>query len=285
MLTLCAGDYTLILDPARGGSVAALRWRGVDVLRPSGPGSILNVASFPLVPFSNRIAHGRFAAGERTVELAPNMPGNDHPHPLHGFGWLADWSVAASDGHSATLGYDHAAGAWPWAFAAEQDFVVAEDGVTMWLAVTNQSAEAMPAGLGFHPYFPHPKESVYHALHRGEWQTSDEGLPQSLSEQGVPIDWWGGAPVGTRSLDTIYAHRSGPISIAVPPSSMRILLEPDDALSHTLVYTPQGGDYFCVEPVSHMTDAVNRCVPGQSMRWLSPGERFGVSVKISAQPL
>ena len=27
---------------------------------------------------------------------------------------------------------------------------------------------------------------------------------------------------------------------------------------HLIVYTPPGEDFFCVEPVSHMTDAINR---------------------------
>jgi aldose 1-epimerase len=63
---------------------------------------------------SNRIAHGRFVAQGAPVTLAPNFPGSDHPHTIHGFGWLASWDVAhAGDAH-ARLTYMHHAGEWPW---------------------------------------------------------------------------------------------------------------------------------------------------------------------------
>ena len=48
-------------------------------------------ASFPLVPYVNRIRGGRFTFRGREVRLAPNMAGD--PSPLHGQGWLSPWQV------------------------------------------------------------------------------------------------------------------------------------------------------------------------------------------------
>jgi aldose 1-epimerase len=89
VLELAAGDYRLVLQPEIGGSVAGFHWRDEPVFRPACGPSVLDAACFPLAPFSNRIAHGRFRFGGREVALAPNFPDSDHPHPLHGFGWLA----------------------------------------------------------------------------------------------------------------------------------------------------------------------------------------------------
>ena len=50
-------------------------------------------ASFPLVPFVNRIRGGRFTFRGREVRLAPNMAGD--PSPLHGQGWLNPWTGRA----------------------------------------------------------------------------------------------------------------------------------------------------------------------------------------------
>jgi aldose 1-epimerase len=43
-----------------------------------------------------------------------------------------------------------------------------------------------------------------------------------------------------------------------------------------IVYTPAGDDFFCVEPVSHMTDAINRMgsVAEHGLRILMPGEEL-----------
>ena len=59
MIELKAGEYFLALEPERGGSIARFGWRGQDLMRPTCGPSVLDVACFPLVPFSNRIAHGR----------------------------------------------------------------------------------------------------------------------------------------------------------------------------------------------------------------------------------
>ena len=48
--------------------------------------NVLDAASFPLVPYVNRIRGGRFTFRGREVRLAPNMAGD--PSPLHGQGWL-----------------------------------------------------------------------------------------------------------------------------------------------------------------------------------------------------
>ena len=56
---------------------------------------MLDAASFPLVPYVNRIRDGRFTFRGREVRLAPNMAGD--PSPLHGQGWLSPWTVEEPD--------------------------------------------------------------------------------------------------------------------------------------------------------------------------------------------
>ena len=48
-IALSFADYELDLAPHLGGSVAALRWRGQDVLRPAARGAAhaIDTASFP----------------------------------------------------------------------------------------------------------------------------------------------------------------------------------------------------------------------------------------------
>jgi aldose 1-epimerase len=55
-------------------------------------------------------------------------------------------------------------------------------------------------------------------------------------------------------------------------------LEAGPALRHLQVYTPPGQDFFCVEPVSHMPDAINH--PGHPMRVLAPGESFTAEIAL-----
>jgi aldose 1-epimerase len=275
LIALSAGDYRLVLEPARGGSVARFAWHNEPLFRETcGPG-ILDTACFPLVPFCNRIAHGRFAWQGRSITLAPNFPGSDHPHPLHGFGWLDRWDVVECSTTRAVLRHSHRAGPWPWDYTAEQVFILTEHGLRHELSVCNTGETPMPAGLGFHPYFPRDDETRYHSLHTGEWQTADEGLPFALHSGAKAIDWWHGQPVASRCVDTVYAGRHGPMHIVWPRRHLSLTIAPCDGLPLTVVYIPAKADFFCVEPVSHATDAVNR-EPG--MGALNGGETLSVAV-------
>jgi aldose 1-epimerase len=282
MLELAAGDYRLEVAPERGGSVTRFSWRDQPLFRPACGPSILDVGSFPLVPFSNRIAFGRFRAGKREVTLAPNFPGSDHPHPLHGFGWLAEWRVLAADSRNALLEHHYAGGEWPWPYCAQQHFELSEDELRMRLTLTNQGDSEMPAGLGFHPYFPRDPDTVYRGLHRGEWQNDKDCLPQQLHQGDQAQDWWNGAPVGQRAVDTVYTDRVGPLLIEWPSRGLSLQMRPSASLPHTVIYSPAGENFFCVEPVSHVTDAVNRPDKATSIQWLAPGDSFAVNVSLVA---
>lgn len=282
-LTLEAQGYRLELAPERGGSVLRLDWRGEPLLRPLCGNTIFDVASFPLVPFSNRIARGRFNTGLRKGTIAPNFPGSDHPHPLHGFGWLAAWKLMELAENRAVLEHGYPGGEWPWPYRARQTFELGAEGLVTRLSVINLGDAAMPAGLGFHPYFPRDAVTVYRGLHRGEWYNTPDCLPSSLDEHEEAVDWWQGQPVDARAVDTAYTGREGLLEIDWPSRGLGVTIAPSRELTTTVVFSPEGQDFFCVEPVSHATDAINRAP--ETMIWLDPGDTAEVSMTITARTL
>lgn len=287
LLRLEVGDYRLAVQPARGGSVARLDWRDVPMFRRGHGPSILDVASFPLVPFCNRIAHGSFRFGGHMVRLAPNLPGGGHPHPLHGFGWLSDWEVVIQAEDRMLLRHDHHGGEWPWAYRAEQELILSSEGLRHAISVESRSREPMPAGLGLHPYMPRNARTRLDARHRTEWSTGADGLPFAADEGEGPRDWWNGAPVDARAVDAVYGGRAGPMRVIWPDLGAAIVIEPSPELPFTHVYAPPGADFLCVEPVSHVPDAVNRPESPETtgLRQLAPGERLSAHVDFRAEAL
>lgn len=285
MIELRAGDYRLVLEPARGGSVARFDFGGEALLRPTCGPSVLDTGCFPLVPFSNRIAQGVFHAGGHPVRLTPNFPGAPHPHPLHGFGWLCDWQVIEAGPGHALLRHTYTAGEWPWDYVAEQGFDLSDQGLTHRLMVCNRGNTRMPAGLGLHPYFLRNAQTLLVARHCGEWQTAKDGIPVALQRVDQAVDWWQGQPVGDRVVDTVYTGREGEITIVWPDRGLRLDIAPSDNLPCTVVYTPADADFFCAEPVSHGTDAINHPDRADAMHWLAPGDVFAASVRYAASQI
>lgn len=270
------------MAPERGGSILAFELRGQPLVRPAEGAGILDVSCFPLVPFSNRIADGRFHWDGCELALEPNFPEVDPRNPIHGFGWLAEWQVLHFSERKLRLEHRHSGGEWPWSYRAVLDYALDRDGLTAQLSLTNLSSEPMPAGLGFHPFFPRTGSTRYLGLHRGEWRSDASAMPLELDMQEAATDWWQGAAVGTRSVDTAYTGREGALEIFWPERELALRLSPTDNLPATCVYVPEGGDWFCVEPVSHMTDAINRPDAPDPMASLPPGETLGAAMRLQA---
>lgn len=277
-ILLTGGDWDAVIRPQLGGSVARLDWQGEAIFRRAeGPG-VLDMGCFPLVPFSNRIAGSRFVFAGREITLAPNHPLGGRDPVLHGFGWTAPWQVAHAASDRARIELVHRPGEWPWGFAAWQEITLGET-ARLVLGLTNLSAEPMPAGLGFHPYFPRTAQTRYCGRHRGEWQVDAAVLPVALDQRGEARDWWAGAPVASRIVDTAYTGREGPLIVAWPERGLELSITPSDDLTTTVVYVPEGEDFFCAEPVSHATDAINR----GAMRVLEPGESWSVALELAVR--
>ncbi|MEO0982364.1 MAG: aldose 1-epimerase, partial [Pseudomonadota bacterium] len=173
-MILRGGDIELELTP-RGGCVAALTWRGIDVLRRgAADAEALQQGAFPMAPFSGRIGSGRFVFAGRQIELPKNFP--PEPHAIHGFSWTATWSSAAISERSQRLTHDYDGADWPWPYRAEQVFSLIEDGLELSLSLQNSSADEMPAGFGWHPYFPSDGAEI-EADVREIWPSGDSMIP------------------------------------------------------------------------------------------------------------
>ncbi len=281
---LVAGDYRLTIDPARGGSILALRWRGEPLLRETAGSSILDAACFPLVPYSNRIAGGQFQWCGAKYALPPNFQQVDPANPLHGFGWLVAWEVVEQDRHRILLEYRHSPDdCWPFACHARLDYRLSAEGLTASLSLANLDDRIMPGGLGFHPYFPCNARTRYHGLHRGEWLSDSSGLSVELQAQYRAIDWWRGRPVASRSVDTVYTQRQGALTIGWPDRDLSVEMRCSDNLSCTSVFVPPQAEWFCVEPVSHSTNALNGTDGAQAMAALTPGDEISATMSLHAR--
>lgn len=267
---LKAGALRLALRPDLGGAIAGLWHQGLPVLRSCEPeqlGASCDAASYPLVPYSNRVDHGRFQWRGQSYQLTPNTDAG--PHALHGVGHLGVWQVEPGDGTSGpaevALTLEHRADdGWPFEFRARQLFQLGPTSLHTELRVTNTSAQAAPFGLGWHPYFPRRARSRLHVDCSGRWEVDALQLPTQLVPQpGVDAD------LAHLDYDHGFEGWSGPARIR----DERFALTLRSSLSRLVIYTPPAKDYFCVEPVSHVTNAINQPAPSAlGLVTLQPGQ-------------
>jgi len=290
-IALQHGSFALQIEPETGGCITGFWANGIAVLRSIAAhemlGSVRLSASYPLVPFSNRIGFGQFEwLGEAHTLAANFLP---EPHAIHGVGWQQPWQVLNATPASARLQLCHrpatpeARAAWPFAFDCIQTFVLDGNGLQMELALTNcESQRSMPAGLGFHPYFVKRPGSHIAFAAAERWDMDAQNLP-TVRQPSPGLD----TDCADLAIDHCFEGCSGTVQLHDAILDCRIT-----STAHCLVvYTQPEKDFIAIEPVSHANNALGRHTAGQGMaalqsrgvKILQPGETVNLTMRIDVR--
>ncbi|MDP3619724.1 MAG: aldose 1-epimerase [Ramlibacter sp.] len=283
MIRLNAGELICELEPQLGGCMSGLWLGDVPVLRSAPPGKLTSARQsgcYPLVPFSNRIPHATLQwQGTLYPLIQNNAP---EPHAIHGVGWQRPWTVLESDGRFVMMSYEHAADeAWPFAFDCSQTMRVAGNAIEMTLAMTNQSAVAAPAGLGWHPYFVKRAHSRISFEASGRWEMGPDKLPTTRSaSRGLSQD------CATLEVDHCFDGWSGVAVLQDEVLRVRV----SSTLKRVVVFTTPKRDIVAIEPVSHVNNAMSLVDAGADpamlgLEILQPGETLSAQMTIEVEPV
>ncbi|CAG1002726.1 MAG: aldose 1-epimerase [Rhizobiaceae bacterium] len=288
-IALSAGTLRAEIAPTLGGALAAFYDTAGDqpvhYLRPAAPDAAtpLQTACFPMVPFFSWLKGDRLVHGGRVIDLPPS--GMGFVHALHGFGWTSAWQVEEASARRAVLVHRHAAGAWPWAYVAREAFGLSADGLTIALDVTNEADSDMPVGAGLHAYFADPVDLRVETEVTSMHLMSDEGIPHAADPRAAAIAAMRAGAALTRGLNNIFEGWSRTAELRWPTHAVAIAAEsPFDFLC---IYSPEGEDFCCIEPVTHTTNAFNAPVVPWGVtgaRVLAPGGTFSARCHFVPRP-
>ena len=275
------------ISPELGGSILAydakLHDKFLPILRKSHqPKTVLESSCFPLVPYSNRIKHGEFKWQDKSYKLPLNhLP---EKHSIHGHGWQLPWEIVHQSDKSLTLEYHYKAAEWPFTYSAQQVFTLKESSLNIELTLVNHSQSKMPAGLGLHPYFSLTNETSLKCSVESMWAVDNESMPTTLGKAPKALASYEGLLIPNSNLDNVFTGFSGAAIINWPEWKAKADITSSSNCKFIVVYSPQGQSYFCLEPVTHSTDAINMSNDGVNstgIMTLNPREKMTVSMCIS----
>ena len=276
LLTVRSGTWEVDVLPTTGAALAAGRIRAsdgtwYDLLRPTPPAASGNpekTASWPMIPWANRVSTGLLRFGDRTWQLQRN--GGDRS-AIHGATRQFAWSVAEQSADRAALELDTRGLVgvnFPWRFLARVEYAVEGGRLTVATTLRNLDAEPFPAGFGHHPYLRrtlvppgvHPPQGAEGPLLE---------IPAALGYRvrgGLPLgpagplrpdaDFRRPRPLGA-ALDDLYTgwEPGAPVRLTYGQPGVVVELRADPLYSHLMVYAPRGRAYFAVEPQTQVNDA------------------------------
>lgn len=301
-------ERVAVLEGPEGGRVEvwlaqgmnAYRWRATDgtellfaspeyfaEARPSRSGHPV------LFPFPNRIREGRFAWEGRAYELERNDPANQNA--IHGFPLRLPWRLldAGADGEGAWVVGEFQASVdapaaldrWPGDYHLLLHYTLRRDELEVECIATNPNSQALPAGLGYHPYFalaPFGGEEALVQVPADEVWELHESLPtgRRLPAAGER-DLRTAQPLAGRKFDDALTSLTSQTSgLAHPSGHAKLEMTAGPDFGHLVVFTPPHRQALCLEPYTCVTDAINlhaRQVP-TGLKILDPGESWVTEV-------
>ena len=285
------------LVPTLGGGVAAWQleraqapldlWRPWDGATPD----LYQLASFPMVPWSNRISGGGFTHDGRFHPMRPNWDGE--PYPIHGDGWLQPWQLAQRAADTAVMTLESRCFQGnPYEYRAVQTFRLVDGGLDQELQVRHLGRDPLPYGLGVHPWVPRTPATRITAPVEGVWLCGNDPLPVAHT-QDYPEGWNLNEGVQAHGplIDNGYTGWGGKARIAWPELGLQLSVTMPDfdrdggaARHFCLIYRPPQGPAFCFEPITQPIDAFHlQQLPG--LRVLSQDETFSLKIQWRVEAL
>lgn len=153
-VTIAKDGLSVDIAAQAGGRIAQIAYRGIEQLVGPGDGTSAMIAwgSYPMAPWAGRLRNGRF----RFDGHEHRVPLNLEEHAIHGVAFGLPWQVDALAEHRAELSLrlpqDER---WPFGGVARQTIQVETRRLEMRLSL-RAGAQAMPAVIGWHPWFRKP---------------------------------------------------------------------------------------------------------------------------------
>lgn len=272
--------------PELGGGIKSFNFFTNGIKRPIfrhtvDPKNVGELGYFPLIPFSNRIKNGHFQWRDKSI----NLPLNFLPekHAIHGFGWQSEWQITEQSNTQLVLSYKNNCAQWPFDFAAKQIFTLTDNTLEIELHIENHSNEPMPCGLGFHPYFTKTEQVKVETGANQMWAVDNECLPTDIVTSPIAGGNKKYFNIADHQLDNALLWPTPKATIDWPEWALEAELTSSKNCPFLVCYSPSKEDFFCLEPVTHCTDAFNKHHAGESNTGtyeLAPHEKFEVKMAV-----
>jgi aldose 1-epimerase len=279
-IVLRAPDAVATIDPGRGGRLASLVVGGCELLvGPGGPNDrSIEWGSYLMAPWPGRLANGRLRWRGRTIQLQRNHG----RHAIHGVVFDAAWDVRARDATSAALALTFDPARWPFAGSVRQTYAIDGGGLSITAEIV--AAEAMPAALGWHPWFRRRTNDARVTLLADRFLETRGLIPTGNARPVAGrTDLRAGPPLGTRRLDHAFLAAVSPATLEWPDLTLRVEFGPP--LDVVTVYTPPHA--ICIEPQTARANALGlepdaaRAAGAVS---LEAGESLAATMRLSWEP-
>ena len=241
-----------------------------------------------LYPWANRLRKDSWSFRGTTIDLAGQalVHRDSAGRPMHGvlLRW-PQWRLIPRDGGlSAELDWgDHEAlmAAFPFPHSLRLTWTLNADGLEVETTIT-AAGHHVPVSFGWHPYLILP------GAQRGDLTLQLPELRQILlDDAGLPGNpaagpqWSGPYALAAHAWDHAFSGLNSGDYVDLEAGSRRLRFETLEGYRFLQIYSPEGADYVCIEPMTATTAALNDQVLGSPV--VDPYQEFTARFRLSVR--
>jgi len=269
-----ANQAYLEVVPERGGIITQWHYRGHDLLyldrdRFNDPSLSVRGGIPTLFPICGNLPNDTYQHSGKPYRL-----------PQHGFARNLPWTVLETRTEAGLSivqqlsSNDETLALYPFEFQLTCTYSIRDNQLSIACHLENQSAEAMPFSLGFHPYFPAQDKSQL------SFDLPSNSFVDQITKETQPF--FGQFDFERDEIDVRFAKLSArQAAIHNGNKDHRWNLSYSDDFTQLVFWTVRGKDYVCLEPWTAPRNALNtqdgliRLAPGSSHE-----SRFAIAAQI-----
>ena len=283
--------------PEIGSNLFSLKVGGTEFLHAFGSQQPRRLLGTPILyPTPNRVRGARFTFEGQTFSFTPN----NGPNYIHGLVREAPWVCGEPEvvgdavrvrTHVRMAPGDPLYERFPIRNTLDLVYTLTAGAIRFdFCGSTTDPARRLPFGLAIHPYFPilGPRDTVRLQVPALKWMEAIDLWPTGrlVDLELGPADLR--EPTSLRDLDlddVFWGLESGKAQvISYDRLGKKVTLRAADFFTHSVVYTPRGQPFFCVENQSCSTDAHNLHSQGLTdeahLTVLEPGDALQTWIEI-----
>lgn len=290
-MKLTAHGFEATLEPDNGGLIRSIDWTAANGRRHAllyAPDDALGLPNSPrrfglwaMVPFANRAFGAVIRHGDELIELPVNDP--ETGSAIHGFGWQVVWEPAHIGNERIILRHFRGEGDDPYRYTAQISISLVPGAAAIALSVVNLADEALPYGIGLHPWFNCATDTTLTLNAGGEFSFAPGFRATGLTSytDGGP---YREAVIVRQARETAHSLTgwTGEALIESPSQGLGLVVRASPNLNCPVVWAPADAPFLCVEPQSHGIGAPSDKLAGEltPVTVLQPGETLSGWIRL-----
>ena len=274
---------SLELSPEMGGSVTKFNEKktGREIFRSFPKDKKINkkncyfASYFSTVPYFGVIQKKTFKFKDKYISLPKTHP--LEPDTIHGEGWVSKWTVKNISNQTVDLFYIHnAKKGFPFKYKVYQKFSLNKKSLRISIKIENLDNYPFECGIGFHPWFNISKISkIFINDFSYIKNSSTDYFTESKITNKKHLD------LNKQKIDETFLRWNGKSKLLIS-KNIAIEIKNIKNINNLHVYTPPKENFFCIEPVTNISNAfklkklLNK---KHGLKTLKPNKKFEAEVE------